>query len=1302
MPSAQLWHSRPIFITSTFRDMHAERDYLRTVVFPELEERLKERRHRLEPIDLRWGVESVSIDEEHAKELLVLKVCLAEIERSRPFLIALIGDRYGWIPPQERLAAAAAEAGFKGDLREKSITSLEIEFGILDKPGGPRRSRFYFRQSLPYNAMPPEIAAIFSDLHNPGGEASHLRLQALKEHIRQDPRFQGRVRDYQAGWDIRAGKVIGLEMWGRQVLEDLWTDLEEDTRPFLHAPAPSWQEQERWALEEFVQDRSRGFAGRSEITAEILHYALAPDAADEPWGLCLTGESGSGKSALFSHLFQLLQEQDVLLLANAAGINPRSAEVDAVLWRWVEELARFLGEASPLPDKPKPDELQEQFARLLGRAGSRIRVVVLLDALNQLELTPRARQFTWLPKLWPANVRLITTTLPGVEGNILSGRPGVLLKTLTPLQTPEAREIIAYICGRYHRTVSPEVTHVLLEKQEDSGKQACGNPLWLELAIEELNLLDADDFSRAEKEYSGSSEERLHRLLLDTVTQMPGDVTGIYDWMLARNEKIHGASWSRALAVLIALGRSGWRETDLRALLPQFSGEPWDDLRFAVLRRSFRAHLVRRGSLGQYDFFHQQMRQAVARRYPGDTDQQNEWHDQIATFLATLPATDPLRQSEGMYHLIAADNLAAAAFQYAGEEDSALLEGDTRALAGSILQGMHRSPNPGLEWVLRLLDAPGLTPEQKGRLCQRFVLELNAAIASQSNLATQMALLQPVQAVLRGLAAADPADNALQSALAASLNETAFILRDQGDSAAAQAAYQQALAIRQHLAAADPANVMWQHGLAVSLDGLGDVRRLQNDHTAALADYQEALAIAARLAEAHPENPEWQHDLAVSHSKTGDMLRVQGDPGAALQAFLNAHALFEKLAKADPDNFSRHHALAVSSDKLGELYRDRGDLAAALAAYQQALSIREKLTANDPACAEWQHDLSVSYYQMGNVLSAQGDLAAAHSSYQNAIAPAAKLAEADPANSEWQHSLSVIYEKLGDLYTARGELDNALSACQISFTAAEKLAQTDPGNAEWQFGLATSYEKLGYICAAQDYLQDALACYQNSLAIMENLAAADPGSRPWQHALAGAHANVGSILHQLGQPEEALRCLIQSQTIMEKLTASDPDNSLWQRDLSVSLEKLGDAYSAQGNLAAALATYQKLHAIRAELAAADPGDSSLQRDLSLSFGRLGDVALGRGDLPAALAAFQNMLAIAERLAAGDPANSTWQRDLVVSYNRLAYMAKKSYSGEETLYLQKCLAVLRHMRDSTMYIDSSLTGLMEQLENRLGK
>ena len=83
--------------------MQAERDWLRLRVFPALEERLRARRTHLEPIDLRWGVETVSAAEDEAKELLVLKVCLAEEARSRPFLIGLLGDRYDWVPPAERI-----------------------------------------------------------------------------------------------------------------------------------------------------------------------------------------------------------------------------------------------------------------------------------------------------------------------------------------------------------------------------------------------------------------------------------------------------------------------------------------------------------------------------------------------------------------------------------------------------------------------------------------------------------------------------------------------------------------------------------------------------------------------------------------------------------------------------------------------------------------------------------------------------------------------------------------------------------------------------------------------------------------------------------------------------------------------------------------------------------------------------------------------------------------------------------------------------------------------------------------------
>jgi hypothetical protein len=105
------WLARPVFVTSTFRDLQAERGWLRDHVFPVLEERLLARRRYLEPIDLRWGVDTAGVVEEGARELQVLKVCLAEVERSQPFLMGLPADRYGWVPPAERMRAAAGEVG---------------------------------------------------------------------------------------------------------------------------------------------------------------------------------------------------------------------------------------------------------------------------------------------------------------------------------------------------------------------------------------------------------------------------------------------------------------------------------------------------------------------------------------------------------------------------------------------------------------------------------------------------------------------------------------------------------------------------------------------------------------------------------------------------------------------------------------------------------------------------------------------------------------------------------------------------------------------------------------------------------------------------------------------------------------------------------------------------------------------------------------------------------------------------------------------------------------------------------------
>ena len=93
-----------VFVSSTFRDMHAERDYLSRIVFPELRSRCRRRGADFVGIDLRWGV-----TEEEARLHGALGICLEEIEHCRPFFLCILGERFGWVPPPDEIDRAHFE-----------------------------------------------------------------------------------------------------------------------------------------------------------------------------------------------------------------------------------------------------------------------------------------------------------------------------------------------------------------------------------------------------------------------------------------------------------------------------------------------------------------------------------------------------------------------------------------------------------------------------------------------------------------------------------------------------------------------------------------------------------------------------------------------------------------------------------------------------------------------------------------------------------------------------------------------------------------------------------------------------------------------------------------------------------------------------------------------------------------------------------------------------------------------------------------------------------------------------------------
>ena len=127
-----------LFVSSTFNDFTAEREALRRIVFPAIDDLCRGFGVRFQAIDLRWGISA-----DAGRDQQTLQICLAEIARCqritpRPNFLILLGDRYGWRPLPPRVPAAEFAA----------IRALRTDAASRELLG-----RFYARDD---NALPSE------------------------------------------------------------------------------------------------------------------------------------------------------------------------------------------------------------------------------------------------------------------------------------------------------------------------------------------------------------------------------------------------------------------------------------------------------------------------------------------------------------------------------------------------------------------------------------------------------------------------------------------------------------------------------------------------------------------------------------------------------------------------------------------------------------------------------------------------------------------------------------------------------------------------------------------------------------------------------------------------------------------------------------------------------------------------------------------------------------------------------------------------------------------------------------------
>ena len=681
------WKAVSVFVSSTFNDMHAERDYLVKRVFPELREWCEHRKLRLIDIDLRWG-----ITEADSKNKNVVKVCLNRIDDCRPFFLCFLGQRRGWVPDKEDIApdTCAAFPVLKNHIGAASVTEMEILHAVIN-PMNTReradRAFFYLREPSYLKDLPKETKFLLNTYTNEGIAGFTDRQKAEDElHAWREETIPGigrPVHHYTAQWDPNETtselaiplqcpslEIRNQERWKNQwrelgidplsldlsdgessareaiakneaitrgrlgsfrcegnnlaivILGDLKTAIAEQFPEHMQIKIGTPLQKELDQQEQFLELNCSGFI-RREGDFDSLNAYIANGSRDL---FVLTAPGGMGKTMLLANWIRLYQQQygyERPLFYRFIGASDGSITVDAVIRSLLEEIK----ESGLLPEEipTDPTELIHKLAELLASIGARARIVVVIDALNQLE--SGLEDLHWLPMKLPNNVQMIISFKEDEDAKTFASQLRESLpETCHHLQPFESRDDRKRLVKSYLDNFLKQLDDALLEELIDSP--GAKNPLFLKIVLSELRIYGSfpnlgekirRDFGTTPIEAFGAVLQRLEND--PAFTPVPQKTT------------------VPLLFGLLSHARVGLSEDELVSLFlketPHNSIDISDAIRLCL--RQVRPFLAMRD--GRHDFFYDSFRLSAANRYANDTSpvkplirRDKDWHGILATF----------------------------------------------------------------------------------------------------------------------------------------------------------------------------------------------------------------------------------------------------------------------------------------------------------------------------------------------------------------------------------------------------------------------------------------------------------------------------------------------------------------------------------------------------------------------------------------------------------------------------------------------------------------------------------------------
>lgn len=607
-----------LFLSSTFRDFGEERDLLVKRVFPALRAKLKDRFVELVDVDLRWGITVVE-----AERGEVLPICLAEIDRSRPYFIGMLGERYGWIPPHEGYAPDLLERQpwLKTHQGGKSVTELEILYGVLKNKRMKTRAFFYFRS--------PAYARAKGGHYVPDTSEDRKRQLDLKRRIKD------------SGYSVTGYR--DPEALAKRMERDLWKLLDAE---FPASEVPDAFERERLRHEAYATPRRRLYLG-----GERYQTALEKLLDTEIPRIVIEGASGGGKSALLANFFEAYRKRyrRHLVHEHYLGASADAANPHALVRRFIEFIQSCTDCREDIPSDPQKlmDSLPMWLATASAWARKRdTRFIFVLDSLNSLT---DQQDLRWWPAFLPQCISVVISCLPGPVYDALKGKAEPMLGqdkpptwqtvTVRPLTKPQSATLLNTYLARFNKKLPQQMV-----KQVQSHALST-NPLFLRTLAEELRLFGVHENLQNKLDHYLSSET----------------IDDLFERVLERVETDFDSKLVRYALTSLWASRSGLTEAELMLILGRYRtgnanlddsdgvlAEPMSlpHAIWAPIRIALDDMLIEMN--GRVIFSHDYVRLAIKDRYLPNTDLQREAHTALGKWFSKQ-APSPRRAEEEPY-----------------------------------------------------------------------------------------------------------------------------------------------------------------------------------------------------------------------------------------------------------------------------------------------------------------------------------------------------------------------------------------------------------------------------------------------------------------------------------------------------------------------------------------------------------------------------------------------------------------------------------------------------------------------------